>query len=110
GRAGPEDAALSVDLLPGDAVVVGHAALRGDAQLLPDVAARAVREELATAEAPGQLDDDVDVPTCLAGRVGRPVDLDHPPFEVRGRPLILAPDRAGQHDVGQFRRLGHEEV
>src|SRR5690606_32116858 len=35
-RAGPEDALLILDLLPGDAVVVRHTAARRFAQLVPD--------------------------------------------------------------------------
>jgi hypothetical protein len=48
-RAGPEDAHLPVDLLVGDARVVGDAAAGGFPQLLEDVARTRVRERVKVA-------------------------------------------------------------
>ena len=51
----PEHSVVLVDGFPGDAVIVGDAAFRGDAQLLEDVVRRAVVELVAVAEARAQF-------------------------------------------------------
>src|SRR5262245_53504474 len=66
----PEDAELPIDALPGDAGVIGHAALRRDAELFEDVARRLVGELVACAEPRREVADD---PPVLA-RAGRRLD------------------------------------
>src|SRR6266567_8193083 len=59
-RAGtrPEHTHLPVDFFVGDAVVIGHAAARGFAQLIENVAGRGVWEKLAFAETAREVADD----------------------------------------------------
>ncbi len=54
-RAGPEDAHLLVHLLVGDAVVVGDAAPRSDAQFLENFARLVEREILPPAQPSRQI-------------------------------------------------------
>src|SRR5262249_58814946 len=66
-RAGPEDAHLPVDLLPRDAVVVGGAAARGLAQLVEDLAGRAIWELVRTPEPVREVPEDGPVLARAAG-------------------------------------------
>src|SRR5579884_3068995 len=101
----PEDSTLLIDLLPRDAIVIGHPSFGGLPILVPDVADRLIGEELLTAQASGQFAHDLPVASGLPRGVRRTINLDHPPFQVGRRPFILAPNRAGQDNIGQFSRL-----
>ena len=46
----------------------------------------------------------------LARRVGCPVDLDDPAFQVGSGSLVFAPHGAGQNDIGEFCGFGEEEI
>src|SRR5205823_12756835 len=89
--AGPEDAPVFVDFLPGDAIVVGDATFGGNTQGVPDVQGRLVGKELATSEACGEVTDDPPVSLCLSWWVCGTVDFDDAALEVGGGPLVLAP-------------------
>src|SRR5690606_2744213 len=104
------DAELVLDALPGDAGVVGAAALRRHPQLLEYLLGVRVREVLAPVEAAGEIDQDLPVQTGLAGRLLGGVELDDAPLDVGGGALVLLMQRAGHDDVGVERGLGYEEV
>ena len=70
----------------------------------------AVREVLAAAEPPGEVEEDLPVAAGLAGRVDGGVDLDDPPLAAGRGALVLLVQRAGQDDVGVVGGLGQEEV
>src|SRR5581483_1978037 len=109
-RARPEDPLLALDPLPADARVVGAAAGREATQLLEDRARPGEGEEVADAEALGDVAHDAPVGPCLAGRLDRLPDPDDTPLDGRRRALVLLVQRAGQHEVGVARGLGEEEV
>src|SRR5579884_3668212 len=61
----PEDSTLLIDLLPRDAIVIGHPSFGGLPILVPDVADRLIGEELLTAQASGQFAHDLPVASGL---------------------------------------------
>ena len=109
-RAGPEDAHLPLDLLVGDAGVVGHAAARHPGELGEDVGGRVEVELMALSEPAGQVADDPPVGAGLPGRVDRLADADHSPLGARDSALVLLVQRAREDQVRVARRLREEEV
>src|SRR6185295_19279306 len=101
----PEDTHLPFDFLVGDARIVGHAALAGDAQLLEDLARAAEREAARAAERPGQVLDDPPVLPGFAGTVHGLVDLDHAALDLRHQALVLFLEASGHDDVRVPRRV-----
>ena len=106
----PEDAHLLVDLLVGDAVVIGDAAARGLAQFLEDLARFVEREVLAAAQAARQIADDLRIGARIAGRIHGLLNMDHAPLHVAGDALLFFLQAAGQHDVGMRRGFRKEEI
>src|SRR6185369_279760 len=98
-RAGPEDAALRVEPLPGDAVVIRGAAPGGDPHLIVDLADGPVGEAGFAAEPPGEIGEDLPVAPGLAWRFRGGVDFHHAALEVGGGALVFAPDGRGEDDV-----------
>ena len=98
--AGPEDAHVLLDLLVGDARVVGGATLGGHPQLVEDVlGAREVVEVLAPAQAVGDLHHDLPVGPGISGAVHGLVDLDDAALGAGGGALVLLVQGRGEHDV-----------
>src|SRR6516162_11189332 len=95
-RARPEDALPLLNLLPRDAVVIGDAALRGQAKLFENIARRFVAEFVAGAQSACEVDDDLPVFSCVKRRIDRLSVKDDPPLHVGGRSLILLHEGAGQ--------------
>src|SRR4030095_5842936 len=75
GRAGPEDPAGGLDLVVGDAVVVGHPAVGGAPQRAQDLGGAPDRELVAGPQPPGQLAHDLPVGAGLPGWLHRLVVL-----------------------------------
>src|SRR2546426_644764 len=73
-RAGPEDTHLPLDLLVGDAGVVGHAAARHPGEFGEDVGGRMEVEQMALAEPAGQVADDPPVGARLPRGLDRLAD------------------------------------
>src|SRR5262249_9337305 len=110
GGAGPEDAALALDALPGDAGVVGDAAGRRPPDLVEDLARSRELEAVRPSERAGDVLDDAPVLTRIPRARDRPVDLDDAPLRGGDRPLVLLLLRPGQHDVRVARGVVQEEV
>ena len=110
-RARPEHAEFVLDPLPGDPVVVGGAALRGDPQLLEDVArAPWILEVLPLAEPLREIADDQRVGPRLSRGIHRLVDLLHTPLGAADHPLVLLLQAAGEDEIRVMRGFGEEEV
>src|SRR5262245_44989822 len=96
---GPEDALLVLDALPAHSVVVGRAAMGGDAHLVEHLARGRELEVLPPAEAVGDVEQDLPVPAGLAGRIDCGVDLDGASFGAGRGALVLFVQRARENDV-----------
>src|SRR5207245_6845056 len=110
GGAGPEDAALRVDLLVADTGIVGGPALAGAAQLLEDFARTGIAETVSVTEACGDVAQHFDVRPRSRWRGLGAAAAHRPALELRHRSFFLGPLRRWQYDVRQRRRLGEEEV
>src|SRR5712664_2652490 len=108
--AGPEDAALRVDLLVADAGIVGRPALAGAAQLLEDLARTGVAKAVTVPEASGDVAQYFDIRPRARRRGLGAAAVQHAALEIRHRSFFLGPLRRGQDDVRQRCRLGEEEV
>src|SRR5581483_9370461 len=86
-RAGPEHAALRVDLLLGDARVVRNPALRGAAQLIEDRARRVELKELTPAHPRRQIAQDLPIAARLI-------------FTTRPSRLVVVPSSSHQTAPG----------
>ncbi len=109
--AGPEHAHVLLDLLVGDAGVVGGAALGGHSQLVEDVlGAGEVVEVLPAPQALGELHHDLPVGLGVAWAVHGLVDLDDAALGAGGGALVLLVQGRRQHDVRMLGALAEEEV
>src|SRR5215831_17603636 len=79
-RARPENTFLFVDSFIGDAVVIGDSPAGGDAKLLENVRWVLEWEILAPPQAMGDIDNDVGIASCLAGRIDAFLPVDDAPF------------------------------
>src|SRR5262245_53768200 len=93
-RTRPEDAHLALDLLVGDAGVVGRAASRKHAELGEDLLRRVEGEVPAVAEPFGQRAHDAPVLPGLTGRRDRLTDADHPALGAGHGALVFLVQRA----------------
>src|SRR5207245_7380510 len=109
GGAGPEDAALRVDLLVADTGIVGGPALAGAAQLLEDFARTGVAETVSVTEARGDVAQHFDVRPRARWRGLGAAAAHHAALEIRHRSFFLGPLRRWQDAVPPRRRLGEEE-
>src|SRR5579859_2263925 len=109
-RAGPKHAVLLLDLLIGDAGVIGDATLGGQAQLIENLAWVVEGEASLTAQRPSDILDDPPVFARRARAVNGFVDLDDAALGRRHRALVFLMQRAGQDHIGEAGRLAQEEV
>ena len=107
----PEDADLLLDLLVGDAGVVGDAAL-ADATRSSSKISRGLSNVKPCARPSARAMSWMMRQSCarLAGTVDGLVDLDDAPFDLRDVALVLLLQAAGQDDVGVARGVVQEEV
>jgi hypothetical protein len=87
-RARPKHAHLTIDALPRDTGVVGHAAFRGDAQLFEDVVRRLVCELVADAEPLREVANDPPVLTRTLRWLDDLPVMDHASLDVGGGPFV----------------------
>ena len=90
-RARPEDAVVRFDLFPGNAVVIGIATSRRDAQLIENLARRIEVEIFLAPEAARDFLHDPPIRACLPRRVVGFVDLHDAAFAVAGHAFVFAP-------------------
>jgi len=101
---------LPLDLLVGDAVVVGDSAPGGLAQLIEDLARRGEGEAAFPAQGAGHVLDDLPVFARVPRAIHGLPDPDDAALEARHRAFVLLVERARQHHIGELGRLAHEEV
>src|SRR5205085_5424769 len=85
----PEDAHPGLDLLVGDARVVGHPAPARPPQLVEDLPRAAEGEAVLAAERLRDVLEDAPVLPRVPGRLDSLVDLDHPALGRADGPLVL---------------------
>src|SRR5581483_11104332 len=96
--------------LVGDAVVVGHAATRGDSKFLENVGGVLEGEILTAPQAVRQLDDNVRIAPSGAGRIDAFLPVNHASFGAAPETILFFVQAAGQDHVGVMSGLRQKEI
>src|SRR5581483_5426950 len=110
GWARPENPHLFVHSLVGDAVVVGHAATRGDSKFLENVGGVLEGEILTAPQAVRQLDDNVRIAPSGAGRIDAFLPVNHASFGAARYSRSVLEQAASTGHVGRMSGLRQKEI
>src|SRR5579875_3005811 len=106
----PEDTVLLLNLLVSDAPVVRFRSFCAEPQFIEDVARRVKIEVLPFAQATRQFADNLPVAPRLARGINSLVIFDNAALQRGYSAFVLGPHIARENNIGQFRRLGEEEI